>query len=148
MEPKSHLGWNHICSQWWKNSVLFTQAGTTSAHNDGRFPHFHPGWNHIHSQWWKTLIQAWAPPTIVMRDLCTHIWPGRNWILHPHQNGPQSLTELPGNRPGASTLPESGSFPYICPTRQNGQHSHLSWEELNPLAMNRMSHPLYLTYSS
>src|SRR6266849_1589759 len=27
-------------------------------------------------------------------------------------------------------------------------HLHLTWKELNPLAMNRMAQPLHLTYSS
>ena len=72
---------------------------------------------HILPQWWTTLTQAGTHPTTVMKDFCTHIWPGRNWILHPRLNGPQSLTELPGNGPGASNLLESGSCPYICPTQ-------------------------------
>ena len=62
-------------------------------------------------------------------------------MLHPRQNGPQSLTELPGNGPGTSTLPESGSCPYICPTRQNGQHSYLTWKQLNPLTMTEWLSP-------
>ena len=33
---------------------------------------------------------------------------------------------------------------YIRPARRNGQHSHLTWKELNPLAMNRMVQPLRL----
>ena len=65
----------------------------------------------------------------------THIWHGRNWILSPWQNGPKSQTKLPGNWPGASILLENGSCPYIRPGRQNGQHSHMTWEEPNPLAM-------------
>ena len=32
-------------------------------------------------------------------------------------------------------LSQSGSLPYICHTQQKGQHSHLTWEEPNPLAM-------------
>ena len=89
-----------------------------------------PGLEHILPQWWTTLTQVGTLPTTVMKYLCTHIWPGRNWILNPCQNGPQSLTELPSNGPGASTLLESGICPYIYPTRHNGQHSHLTWKEL------------------
>ena len=74
---------------------------------------------------------------------CTHIWSCSK--LQSHQNGPQSSsTELPGNWPGTSILLENGSCPYIRPARRNGQHSHLTWKELNPLAMNRMVHPLHL----
>ena len=43
---------------------------------------------------------------------------------------------------------QNGGSPYMWPTHHNGQLSHLSQEELNPLAMNRMALPLNLTYSS
>ena len=72
---------------------------------------------------------------------CTHIWSSGNTSQQSYQNGPQSSTELPGNWPGASILLENASFPYICPTRQNGQHSHLTWEELNPLTMTEWFSP-------
>ena len=75
------------------------------------------------------------------RMACTHIWHGRNWILSPWQNGPQSQIELPSNRPGASTLSESSSFLYIWPTHQNGQHSYLTWEEPNPLSITEWLSP-------
>ena len=103
-----HPGWNHIRSQWWKNYVLFTQAGTTSAHNDGRLssrldPHpltMMKDFLHLYltySSERHNPIQARTKsahndgrlssrkepyPLTMMKDLCTHIWPGRNWILH------------------------------------------------------------------
>ena len=78
---------------------------------------------------------------LLMEWLCTHIWSWGNTSQQSYQNGPQSLTELPGNWPGASILLENGSFPYIRPARWNGQHSHLTWEELNPLAMTEWFSP-------
>ena len=71
--------------------------GNTSYHSDEwlspRPKPFLPQWwnisthsprpKHILPQWWMTLTQAGTLPTTVMKDLCTHIWPGRHWILHP-----------------------------------------------------------------
>ena len=69
-----------------------------------------------------------------------------NTSQQSYYNGPQSSSiELPGNWPGASILLENGSFPYIRLARWNGQQSHLTWKELNPLAMSRMVQPLHLT---
>ena len=42
-KAQSHPGWNHILPHWWKNPVLITQAGTTSA---TLMEDSQPGWNH------------------------------------------------------------------------------------------------------
>ena len=112
-------------SQWWKISSLSSRPKPHPAHNDGRSLFFHPGRNHILPQWWKISIypsRMEPHPATMIKGLCTSIHPGWNtsytqwWkglhsypileepIPQSHHNGPHSLTELPGNWPGASIL--------------------------------------------
>ena len=138
--PNTHI-WS--CSKLQSHqkgpTLTYVMEGTESSHHDiMAYPYIWHGRNLILSPWnnglllyrpWKEVntltMMEWLALTSAMEGTksshhdgitCTHIWPGRNQILHPHQKAPHSQTELPGNGPGVSTLPESESCPYIYPT--------------------------------
>ena len=102
---------------------------------------------HLINTWCEEWLSIYIHPVrehipLLMEGLCTHIWSWGNTSQQSYQNGPQSSsTDLPSNWPGASIVLENGSCPYIRPTRWNGQHSHLTWKELNPLAMTEWFSP-------
>ena len=94
---------------------------------------------HTYYHLWKgtSLTSIQAGPHLAHSDgrAYAHIWSWGNTSQQLYQNVPQSSTKLHGNWSGASILLENGSCPYIWPTCRNGQHPHLTWKELNPLAM-------------